>query len=100
MAQRSFFLFGAQPMYSLEELPFTLTGESLPDMLTLRAFRGDDILGWKVAWSGRMGYMYGSLWIICAVYWVLSRRHTWKPLRIWIAALLLMPMALDGIHTC
>lgn len=97
MAQRSFFLFGAQPMYNLNELPLTLTGKSLPDMLTLRAFRGDDILGWKVAWSDRMVYMYGSLWIISAVYWVLSRRHTWKPLRIWIAALLLVPMAVDGI---
>jgi len=97
MAQRSFFLYGAQPMYNLDELPLTLTGKSIPDMLTLRGFRGNDAFGWKVAWSDRMVYMYASLWIISAVYWVLSRRHTWKPLRIWIVALLLVPMAMDGI---
>lgn len=97
MAQRSFFLFGAQPMYNLDELPLGLTDKSLSDMLILRGFRGDDVFGWKVAWSDRMVYMYGSLWIISAVYWVLSRRRPWKPLRIWIVALLLVPMALDGI---
>lgn len=97
MAQRSFFLFGAQSMYNLDELPLGLTDKSLSDMLILRGFRGDDVFGWKVAWSDRMVYMYGSLWIVSAVYWVLSRRHTWKPLRIWIAALLLVPMAVDGI---
>jgi uncharacterized membrane protein len=97
MAQRSFFLFGAQPMYDLDELPLHLTDKSLPDMLLLRGFRGNDVFGWKVAWSDRMVYMYGSLWIISAVYGVLSRRRTWKPLRIWIAALLLVPMAVDGI---
>jgi uncharacterized membrane protein len=97
MAQRSFFLFGAQSMYNLDELPLRLTDKSLPDMLILRGFRGSDVFGWKVAWSDRMVYMYGSLWIISAVYWVLARRRPWKPLRLWIVALLLVPMAVDGI---
>lgn len=97
MAQRSFFLFGAQPMYNLDELPLRLTDKSLPDMLILRGFRGSDVFGWKVAWSDRMVYMYGSLWSITAVYWILSRRRPWKPLRLGIVALLLAPMAVDGI---
>ena len=63
----------------------------------LRAFRGNEVFGWKVAWSDRMVYMYGSLWIISAVYWIMSRRRPWKPLRIWIVALLLVPLAADGI---
>lgn len=97
MAQRSFFLFSAQPMYNLEELPLTLTDNPSQDMLILRGFRGNEVFGWKVAWSDRMVYMYGSLWIISAVYWVLSRHRAWKPLPIWLFALLLVPMAADGI---
>lgn len=97
MAQRSFFLFGAQSMYNLNELPFILIGKPSQDMLTLRAFRGSEVFGWKVAWSDRMVYMYGSLWIISIVYWALSRHRPWKPLRIWVFVLLLMPMALDGV---
>ena len=49
LAQRSFFLFGVQPMYNLDELPLRLTDKSLPDMLILRGFRGSDVFGWKVA---------------------------------------------------
>lgn len=97
MAQRSFFLFGAQSMYNLEELPLTLAGKPSQDMLTLRDFRGSEVFGWKVAWSDRMVYMYGSLWIISIVYWVSSRHRPWKPLRIWVCVLLLVPMAVDGI---
>lgn len=96
MAQRSFFFFGAQPMYNLEELPLTLTGNPLQDMLVLRAFRGNEIFGWKVAWSDRMVFMYGSLWIMSVVYGILSRRRTWKPLPLWSIALL-VPLAVDGV---
>lgn len=49
MAQRSFFLFGAQSMYNLDELPLGLSDKSLSDMLILRGFRSDDVFGWKVA---------------------------------------------------
>lgn len=99
MAQRSFFLFGAQPMYNLDELPLTLTGKPALDMLTLRAFRGNEDLGWKVAWSDRMVYMYGSLWLVSLFYWAGSRHRAsqWKPLRVWVFVLLLVPMAVDGI---
>ena len=97
MAQRSFFLFGAQPMYDLDELPLSLTGKSLQDMLMLRGFRGSEVFGWKVAWSDRMVYMYGSLWIISAVYWVWFRHRLSKPIRIWVFVLLLVPMAVDGV---
>ena len=96
MAQRSFFLFGAQPMYDLEEFPLTLTGKSLQDMLTLRSFRGNEVFGWKVAWSDRMVYMYSSLWVVTIACWFLSRYRPWKPIRIWVFILLLVPMVVDG----
>jgi uncharacterized membrane protein len=97
MAQRSFFLFGERLMYNLNELPLTLTGNSLNDTLALRGFRGSDTLGWKVAWSDRMVYMYGSLWAVSGIYWLLSRYQLRKPIRIWIFIVLLMPLALDGL---
>jgi uncharacterized membrane protein len=84
-------------MYNLDELPLTLTGKATQDMLTLRSFRGNEILGWKVAWSDRMVYMYGGLWIISIVFWIRSRRRIRKPLPLWIVALLLVPMAVDGV---
>ncbi len=97
MAQRSFFLFGERLMYTLNELPLILTGNSLDDTLALRGLRGNETLGWKVAWSDRMVYMYGSLWVFSGIYGLLSRYQSRKPIRIWIFVALLMPLALDGL---
>ncbi len=96
MAQRSFFLFGAQPMYNISALPMTLPGEKLADMEALRAFIGNADLGWKVAWSDRMVYMYGSLWLSGIFYGVLRHRHPIKPLSLVSFILLLLPMVIDG----
>lgn len=96
MAQRSFFLFGAKPMYELNELPVSLTGQTGRDELALRAFRGSDVFGWKVAWSDRMVYMYTSLWLGSVLYYAL-RRPRQKPIRLWVFVLMQIPVALDGI---
>lgn len=53
-AQRSFFFFGPQVMYNVEELPVELSGNQAADTLILRRFRGSENTGWKVAWSDRM----------------------------------------------
>ena len=97
MAQRSFFLFGERPMYKLDELPLTLTGNSLNDTLALRGFRGSETLGWKVAWSDRMVYMYGGLWVVSVIYGLTSRERATKPVRIWIFIALLLPLGIDGL---
>lgn len=96
MAQRSFFLFGAQPMYNIADLPVTLPGDKLMDMEALRAFIGNTHVGWKVAWSDRMVYMYGSLWLSGIFYGVLRHRHRIKPLSLVSFILLLLPMLIDG----
>src|SRR5712691_8250910 len=67
MAQRSFFLFGPQPMYNIAQLPIPITGAGASDMLALRAFIGNANLGWKVAWSDRMVYMYGGVWLAAVI---------------------------------
>src|SRR5258708_37787539 len=68
MAQRSFFLFGPQPMYNIAQLPIPITGAGASDMLALRAFIGNANLGWKVAWSDRMVYMYGGVWLAAVIF--------------------------------
>lgn len=96
MAQRSFFLFGAQPMYNIAELPVMLTGGKLAEMEALRAFIGSADLGWKVAWSDRMVYMYGGLWLAGILYGLLRRRRVIRPLSLVGFVLLLFPMVIDG----
>jgi uncharacterized membrane protein len=96
MAQRSFFLFGQQPMYDLAALPVALTGNTQADMAALRTFLGSSELGWKVAWSDRMVYMYGALLLAGIVYATLRRRRPVRPLGLLAFALLLMPIAIDG----
>lgn len=96
MAQRSFFFFGQKVMYPANELPLQLTGNTGRDMLLLREFRGNEITGWKVAWSDRMVYLYGSAWLAGAAYLILSRFWRIKPISWWLFGLLILPMILDG----
>jgi len=96
MAQRSFFLFGDHFMYAPDDLPLALTGVTGTDTLLLRNFRGSDALGWKVAWSDRMVSLYGGVWLVGLVYWMVARVRTVKPVPIWLFVLLMLPMAIDG----
>lgn len=96
MAQRSFFLFGAQPMYNIADLPVTLPGTKLGDMAALRAFVGSADFGWKVAWSDRMVYMFGALWLAGMVFSWLRRNRVVKPLSLVGFAVLVLPMLVDG----
>ncbi len=99
MAQRSFFLFGQQQpiaMYNLTQLPLGFSGSQPADMETLRGFIGNATLGWKVAWSDRMVYMYVATWIGGMTYALLPRRREIRPLSIIGFGLFLLPMALDG----
>lgn len=96
MAQRCFFLFGPQPMYNAAQLPIKFTGDMATDMLTVRAFDGNSAMGWKVAWSDRMVYMYGALWFVGMVFGVIRHRRDVRPLKLTYSLLLLLPMAIDG----
>ncbi len=94
--QRSYFLFGPQFMYTLEEV-----GQVWPDTanpLIIRQFIGTPEMGWKIAWSDRMVSMYGGLFLFGVVYALLRR---WiKPLSLWGLIFFSIPMAIDGVtHT-
>lgn len=92
MPQRSFFLFGDRIMYSLQTLQSVWQESSNP--LILRQFTGNPTMGWKVAWSDRMVYMYTALFVAGLLYWPLRRRI--KPLPWWGLILFLLPMGIDG----
>jgi len=92
LPQRSFFLFGPQPMYSLAEIQAAWQDTNNP--LLLRQFNGNPQMGWKVAWSDRMVAMWTSIFVGGIAYWPLRKRL--RPLPLWTFVLLVLPMALDG----
>lgn len=92
LPERSFFLFGSQGMYSLSEIQSVWQDTINP--LILRQFIGNPVMGWKVAWSDRMVFMYTSILIFGGIWWLLRRKV--KPLPWWGLILLLVPMAVDG----
>jgi uncharacterized membrane protein len=96
LPQRSFFLFGNDPMYPLAQIQAIWQNTDNP--LILRQFTGSAAMGWKVAWSDRMVYMYSSILLWGALFWPLRKRL--KPLPWWGLTLLLLPLAIDGFsHT-
>ena len=96
LPERSYFLFGDKLMYSLSEIQAAWQDTINP--LTLGKFVGNELMGWKIAWSDRMISFYTSVWLF-AVIWLPFRRKI-KPLPWWGFVLLLIPLALDGgTHT-
>jgi uncharacterized membrane protein len=92
LPQRSFFLFGDQPMYSLGEIQTAWQNTNNP--LILRQFTGGPAMGWKVAWSDRMVFMYTTILLWGVLFWLLRKRL--KPLPWWGLIVFLLPMAVDG----
>lgn len=92
LPERSFFFFGARPMYSLAEIQAAWQDTINP--IVLRQFVGNETMGWKVAWSDRMISFYTSVWLFATLWWPFRRKI--KPLAWWGFVLLLLPIALDG----
>lgn len=93
LPERSFFLFGPRLMYSLAEIQSAWQITDNP--FVLRQWIGNVDMGWKVAWSDRMVYMYTMLLLSSLGYGLLRKRLKPLPLRVFI--LFLLPMAIDGI---
>ena len=92
LPERSFFFFGQKTMYSLNEIQAAWQDTVNP--MILRRFIGNEVMGWKVAWSDRMISFYMGIWIFALAWWPLRRRS--KPLAWWSLILFLLPMAIDG----
>jgi uncharacterized membrane protein len=93
LPERSFFLFGEKSMYSLAEIQTAWQNTSNP--MVLRQFTGNDVMGWKIAWSDRMISFYTSVWLFALVAYPM--RRSIKTLAWWGFLLLLFPIAVDGI---
>jgi uncharacterized membrane protein len=93
LPERSFFFFGEKSMYSLPEIQ-TVWQNTLNPMI-LRQFTGNEMMGWKVAWSDRMISFYTSVWLFVIV-WYPFRRNI-KAIPWWGFVFLLLPILLDGV---
>jgi len=92
LPQRSFFLFGPAPTYSLAQIQAAWVNTSNP--VILRQFVGNAEMGWKVAWSDRMVWMYTGVFAAGLAFSIFRPRL--KPLSLGGFAALLLPMVIDG----
>lgn len=93
LPQRSLFLFGAAPMYSLEEIQSVWSRDGF---LGLRQFIGNPEFGYKVAWSDRMMSFYGSIWVGAILFAMLRQRIKSLSSVAWLICGIL-PVGLDGV---
>jgi uncharacterized membrane protein len=92
LPDRSFFLFGPQATYSIQQVQ--AAWQNTLDPAVLRQFIGNPQMGWKVAWSDRMVAMYTSTWVFALLWWPF--RKYIRPLPLWGLILFWLPMAADG----
>lgn len=88
LPERSFFLFGPQVAYTLQELEHLL-GPDVP----LR-YIGDPIIGYKMTVCQRDIATYAAMWLAGLAFVPLRQRL--RPLPLKVFALLCLPIAVDG----
>ena len=93
LPQRSLFLFGPQPMYSLAEIKAVWPDDGF---LGLREFIGNPAMGYKVAWSDRMISFYGSIWLGALLFALARRQIQSLSPAIWLF-IGILPVGLDGL---
>lgn len=114
MTQRSFFIFGEQPVYPreiagtdykpieayIDEIPEFdgATPDNWPAFFAAaRSFRGNEVLGYKMALCERDIAIYGFVLVAGLLYAMLRNRINIKPLPLWLFILVaIVPIALDG----
>jgi len=94
LPERSFFLFGRQPIYSLRELRADGVLDANDGYVIRRHYLGDTNHGYKVAFCERDTAIYASILMAGILFACLRRRLRPLPLK-WFF-ILLIPMALDG----
>ena len=93
---RSWFLLGPQFAYTLPELAQRVGMDAVSDP-SVRAFVGNEALGYKVALCQRDTAIYGAILIFGLVYGPLRRRWKVPPLPWWAyLGFGIVPMMLDG----
>ncbi|CAG0940958.1 hypothetical protein ANRL1_00326 [Anaerolineae bacterium] len=97
LSTRSYFLFGGQTVYTLDDLHALVPGTAAEGSVSLvwRDFRGNSQLGYKVAICERDIAIYGAMVLGGLIFGLLRTRL--KPLdwRVWLICFV-APMAFDG----
>lgn len=95
LPQRSYFIYGEQATYTIQELAARVGEENLPLYPWPRAFNGDEHVGYKVALCERDVAIYGALLVSGLAFGLVRSRV--RPLPFWAYLLIgLVPMGLDG----
>jgi uncharacterized membrane protein len=94
LPERSFFLFGSQPSYTLDELWAMGAVDRADGLLARQRFLGTDQIGWKMAICQRDIAMYGALFVGGFLFGLL-RKYV-RPLSLLGYVLCLVPMFIDG----
>ena len=95
LAYRSFFLTGPQYAYSLDDLQGALNvSNPLADVTAWREFRGNDALGYKLAFCERDAAIYMTMALAVIVFAFTRKRVRGLPFRWYL--ILMLPMAVDG----
>lgn len=96
LAYRSFFLFGAQSAYTVEELQHALgVTNDAADAFFWRQVIGDAYLGYKMAWCQRDAAIYAAMILTFIVLGLFQRDVPRLDWRIYLLVFVL-PMAIDG----
>lgn len=94
LPDRSYFLFGKQIVYTLEELEAAQVMPGL-GILERRKYIGDEVMGWKVALCQRDVAIYGALVLGGLLFGALRRKVDKLPVKLYLVFLL--PIAIDGL---
>lgn len=94
LPERTFFLFGSQASYTLDELWAMGLVDHADDIFARQRFLGAIQIGWKMALCQRDIAMYGALFV-GGLLFGLSRTHL-RPLSLLGYLLCLVPMLIDG----
>jgi uncharacterized membrane protein len=103
LAYRSWFLFGEQPAYPREianiqgwDTYEEATGLNPQDLTAAVNFRGNEILGYKVAFCQRDIAIYGAILLFGIIFSFSKRKIPPLPVAAWFV-LGLVPVGLDGV---
>lgn len=94
LPERSYFLFGEEPFYSLS----ALEADGLPpgqNLFERRTFTGNPVTGYKTALCQRDIAIYGTVLLGGLLFGLLRRRLQPPSMKVYI--LFLIPIALDGL---
>jgi uncharacterized membrane protein len=94
LPERTFFLFGPRPSYTLDELSAMGVVDGADDIFARQRFLGAVQIGWKMALCQRDMAMYGSLFVGGLLFALLRKRL--RPLTLLAYVLCLVPVFIDG----